>query len=152
MEENNYSMRRYCYYWLAFLISYGFPFLYFFIKLGITQEATKLVMPVVILMALGILKLASDTPKWVSTWRPSFKKGMIKAIPKILLFIMLITLGLTLKYVLERQVEVAFISYFETVLVLFGGMSVGSIFEAMHLKYKELDLIKKGYVLGVVNK
>ena len=41
--------------------------------------------------------------------------------------------------------------YFETVLVLFGGIAVGSVIEAFHLKYKELDLIAKGY-LGVVNK
>lgn len=146
------STRRLMYYWLSFTLSYIFPLVYFFIKLGVTQQSTKLVMPVVVLSIIATFKLASDIPKWVSTWQPSFKKGIVKSVPKILLFIILITLGLTLKYILEKQIEVAFTSYFETVFVLFGGMTVGSIFEAFHLKYKELYLIEKGYVLGVVNK
>lgn len=150
--KNNYFKQRVLYYWLAFIASYVFPFTYFFIKLGITKQATKLVLPVVLILALGVIKLASDIPKWVSTWKPSFRKGLIKAIPKLLLFIFLITIGLTLKHMLQRQIEIAFTAYFETVLVLFGGMSVGSIFEAYHLKYKELSLLASGYVLGVVNK
>lgn len=140
------------YYWLSFLISYVFPFIYFFTKLGITKQSTKLVMPVVIIGIIAILKLASDIPKWVSTWEPSFKKGIVKSIPKFLIFIVLITLGLTLKYIMQRSIDIALTSYFETVLVLFGSMCLGSIFEAYHLKYKELYLISKGYVLGVVNK
>ena len=69
-----------------------------------------------------------------------------------MLFRSLITLGLALKYIIESQLEVAFHMYFETVLVVFGSIAVASIIEAVHLKYKELDLIEKGYVLGVVNK
>ena len=154
MGPNNYDKLRVRYYWLAFITSYIFPFAYFAIKLGLTQEdrSAKIVMPVLIIGILGIIKLSSDIPRWVSTWQPSFLKGLIKAVPKILLFIILITLGLTLKYVLENSIDVSFVSYFETVLVLFGGMAVGSIFEAFHLKYKELDLMSKGYVLGVINK
>lgn len=152
MATPNYVRLRNGYYWLAFLTSYIFPFVYFLIKLGITQQSTKVVMPGVVILILAVTKIGVDIPKWVSTWQPSFLKGLVQALPKILLFIVLITLGLVLKYVLERQIEVAFASYFETVLVLFGGMSIGSIFEAFHLKYKELYLISKGYVLGVVNK
>jgi len=154
MNSATYNTLKNRYYWLAFLCGYAFPFVYFFIKLGFTDATitNKLVIPTIIVGTLGIVKLASDLPRWVSTWEPSFIKGLVKAVPKILLFIVLITLGLTLKYVLENSIEVAFAAYFETVLVLFGGMSVGSIFEAYHLKYKELYLISKGYVLGVVNK
>ena len=150
--KDNYKKLKNYYYWLAFLTGYIFPFMYFFIKLGVTKQTTKIVIPTLIVGVLAILKLASDIPRWVSTWEPSFKKGLVKAIPKILLFIMLITLGLTLKYILKRQIDLAFTAYFETVFVLFGSMSVGSVFEAFHLKYKELYLISKGYVLGVVNK
>lgn len=148
----NKGRRRYIYYWIELLFSYGFPFVYFFIKLGITKQATKLVMPVVLIGLLAVIRLAADLPRWVATWQPSFKKGLVKAAPKLLLFIMLITLGLTLKYILARQINLAFLTYFETVFVLFGGMAVGSIFGAYHLKYKELDMIAKGYVLGVVNR
>lgn len=151
-KKKTYLGKRALYYWLSFITSYVFPFVYFFIKLGITRQATTLVIPVVLIAIIAVLKLASDIPKWVSTWQPSFKKGLFKALPKLLLFATLITLGLTLKHIIEKQVELAFMTYFETVLVLFGGMAVGSIFGAYHLKYKELDLISKGYVLGVVNR
>ena len=53
---------------------------------------------------------------------------------------------------LEHQINVAFNAYFEVVFIIFGSLSVSSILGAYHLKYKELDLIKKGYVLGVVNR
>lgn len=148
---SNYA-KRVLFYWLAFGVSYVFPFLYFLIKLGITQQKTTIVIPVIIIGLMGILRLSSDIPKWVGSWKPSFGKGLIKAIPKILLFIILITLGLALKTILAREIELKFAMYFETVLVLFGGIAVGSVIEAFHLKYKELDLIAKGYVLGVVNK
>lgn len=150
--ENNYTKRRYAYYWFYFIVSYVFPFAYFLAKLGITQHASKIVLPVVLLMAMGVIRLAADIPRWVATWRPCLAKGLVRAIPKVVLFITLITLGLTLKYILDNEIDVAFINYFETVLVLFGSISVGSIIEAYHLKYKELDLIAKGYVLGIVNK
>lgn len=144
--------KRYLFYWLSYIISYVFPFLYFFIKLGITKTATTIVMPVVILGIVAVLKLCSAIPEWVSTWQPSIKKGIIKAIPIYLLFICLITFGLVFKHILEKQIEIAFTSYFEVILVLFGGLSIGSIFSAYHLRYKEEDLLKKGYVLGVVNR
>lgn len=151
-QELLYRKRKNQFYWLAYLFSYILPFTYFAVKLGLTQEVTKIVMPTVIVGLLGILRLSSDIPRWVSTWEPSFAKGLVKGIPKIILFVILITLGLTLKYVMERTFTLGFEAYFETVIVLFGGSAVGAIFEAYHLKYKELYLLAKGYVLGVVNK
>lgn len=153
-EQKELKKKKNIHYILAYGIGYVFPFVYFAIKLGITKEetVTKFMMPVLLIGFIGIMKLATDIPQWVKTWEPSFTKGIIKAIPKILLFILLMTMGLTLKFMLERQIQLAFNTYFETVLVFFGGLSVGSIFEAFHLKYKELYLISKGYVLGVVNK
>ena len=151
-EQKLYRTRKNLFYWVAFACGYIFPFVYFLIKLGLTQSTTKIVLPVMIVMLLAVLKLGADLPKWVSTWEPSIWKGIVKAIPKFLLFIVLITMGLALKYIIERQVQLAFATYFETVLVLFGGMSVGAVFEAYHLYYKELYLISKGYVLGVVNR
>jgi hypothetical protein len=151
-NTTNYYMLRLLYYWIAFTLSYIFPFVYFLVKLGITKTSTTVVLPTLFLGIIAIVKLAIDIPKWVETWKPSFKKGLIKALPKLCLFIILITLGLTLRYMINNAIQIAFSVYFETVLVLFGGMAVGSIFEAYHLKYKELDLINKGYVLGVVRK
>ena len=150
----NYAKLKNTYYWIAFLIGYLLPFAYFAIKLGFTETpvSSRLVMPTIIVGTIGIIKLASDIPQWVSAWEPSLFKGLVKASPKILLFIVLITLGLTLKYVIENAIDVAFTSYFETVIVLFGSMAVASVFDAFHLKYKELYLLSKGYVLGVVNK
>jgi hypothetical protein len=154
MNSTEYKKKKNMYYWIAFAIGYVLPFTYFAIKLGFTTDSvsSKIVMPVLIVGTLGALKLSGDIPRWVSTWEPSFKKGLMKAIPKLTLFTLLISLGLSLKYVIENAIDVAFTSYFETVIVLFGSMSVASIFEAFHLKYKELYLISKGYVLGVVNK
>jgi hypothetical protein len=151
-KKQSYIKQRYLYYWLWFISSYVFPFVYFLIKLGVTQQTTKIVMPVVILFIIAVFRISIDIPRWVETWQPSFKKGIIKSIPKILLFVILITLGLTLKHILRKQIDIAFTAYFETVIVLFGGMTVGSIFGAYHLKYKELYLIENGYVLGVVNR
>jgi hypothetical protein len=150
----NYAKLKNTYYWIGFLIGYVLPFAYFAIKLGFTEASvsSRLVMPTIIVGTIGIIKLASDIPQWVSAWEPSLFKGLVKASPKILLFIVLITLGLTLKYVIENAIDVAFTSYFETVIVLFGSMAVASVFDAFHLKYKELYLLSRGYVLGVVNK
>lgn len=143
--------KRYMYWWLSFILGYIFPFTYFFIKLGITKTATTVVMPVIILGIIAVLKLCTAIPEWVSTWQPSIMKGIIKSIPVYLLFICLITFGLLFKHMIENQVAVAFGAYFEVVLIVFGGHVLGSLFGAFHLKYKEEDLIKKGYVLGVVN-
>lgn len=147
-----YKKNKNKYYILFYLFSYVVPFVYFATKMGVTKEVTTLVVPVLITGMLGVMRLSMDIPSWVSTWEPSLKKGLIKASPKLLLFIVLMTLGLTLRYMLLHVIDVAFFTYFETVLVLFGGMAVGAIFGAYHLMYKELYLISKGYVLGTVNK
>lgn len=146
------AKKRYIFFWLSFAVGYIFPFVYFLCKLGITKKSTSLVIPTLFLGIVGILKLCSVVPQWVATWKPSFQKGIIKAIPIYLLTILMITLGLTLKVVLEKQIEVAFSLYFEFIIVFFGSLCVASVFDALHLKYKELDMIEKGYVLGTVNK
>jgi hypothetical protein len=152
LEQKEYKRKKNRYYIIAYTLSYIVPFLYFFVKLGITKQTTSIIVPTVFIGFLGIMKLARDIPDWVKTWEPSLKKGLIKAIPKVLLFIILVTFGLTLRYMLIRSITVAFNTYFETVFVLFGGMALGAIFAAFHLKYKELYLMSKGYVLGTVNK
>jgi hypothetical protein len=146
------TKKRYLFFWVSYTISYLFPLVYFLCKLGITKSSTSIVMPVLLLAFIAIVKLCIAIPSWVSTWKPSFLKGVIKAIPTYLLFIAFITLGLVLKHVIEKQITAAFLLYFEVIIVMFGSSCVGSIFGALHLKYKELDLIDKGYVLGVVNK
>lgn len=144
--------KRVLYYWLALVVGYVFPFVYFLIRTGVTQQRTTIVFPIILISILAVFKISTDVSGWTKSWKPSIGKGLVKAIPKLLLFILLITFGLALKYIIERQLEVAFHMYFETVLVVFGSIAVASIIEAVHLKYKELDLIEKGYVLGVVNK
>jgi hypothetical protein len=142
------------YYVAAVQTSYVLPITYFMVRYGLTytEEKVKVVFPIIIISVLLILKISADIPKWVSNWEPSFKKGIIKAIPKMFLFIFFMTLGYTLKYLVEQQITIWYFVYFETIIILFGGLFIGSLFEAMHLKYKELYLISKGYVLGVVNK
>ena len=144
--------KRVLYYWLALVVGYVFPFVYFLIRTGVTQQRTTIVFPIILISILAVFKISTDVSGWTKSWKPGIGKGLVKAIPKLLLFILLITFGLALKYIIERQLEVAFHMYFETVLVVFGSIAVASIIEAVHLKYKELDLIEKGYVLGVVNK
>ena len=143
--------KRYLFWWLSFFVGYIFPFIYFFIKLGVTKTATTVVMPVVIIGIIAVLKLCAAIPEWTSTLKPSLWKGLIKAIPMCLIFICLITFGILFKYMLEKQITLAFGTYFETIFVLFGSLSVSSVLGAFHLKYKEEDLMSKGYVLGVVN-
>lgn len=144
--------KRYLYWWVSFAIGYVFPFTYFAIKLGITKQATSIVMPVVILGIIAVLQLCKSIPEWISTWRPSFIKGFIKSIPLHLLFICMITFGLVLKYLLENSITISLNLYFEVVLVVFGSHCVSSVFSALHQKHKEIDLLNKGYTLGVVNK
>lgn len=139
-------------YWLAFAVGYLFPFIYFFISAGITKQSTKWVLPTLIAGIFLVAKLTRDIPHWTRTWQPSFMKGMLAALPKLLLFTVLISLGLLLKWIIAKQIESSFYTYFETIIVLFGGQSVGAVINAFHLKYYQLDLIAKGYVLGVVNK
>lgn len=144
--------KRVLYYWMSLVVGYIFPFVYFLIRTGVTQQKTVIVFPIILISILAVFKISADISSWTKSWKPSIGKGLVKSIPKFLLFILLITFGLALKYIIERQLEVAFNMYFETVLVVFGSIAVASIIEAVHLKYKELDLIEKGYVLGVVNK
>ena len=144
--------KRYVYFWMYYLIGFIFPLVYFLCKLGITKEITSIVLPVLFIAVIAILKLCSAIPAWISTWRPSVTKGILHSIPMYLLFVLLITIGLTLKYIITKQIEVAFALYFEVVLVLFGSLCVASIPHALHIKYKELDLIEKGYILGTVRK
>ena len=144
--------KRYLYFWMYYLIGFIFPLVYFLCKLGITKEITSIVLPVLFIAVIAILKLCSAIPAWISTWRPSVTKGILHSIPMYLLFVLLITIGLTLKYIITKQIEVAFALYFEVVLVLFGSLCVASIPHALHIKYKELDLIEKGYILGTVRK
>jgi len=151
VTENLYT-KRILAYWLSLSVGYIFPLLYFFITAGITKQTTKWVMPTLIAGIFLISKLTSDISTWTKTWQPSFWKGLVRALPKILLFFILMTLGFSLKYLVERQIDASFNAYFESVIVLFGGQAVGAIIGAFHLKYLELDLISKGYVLGVVNK
>lgn len=150
--QTNYARKRYILFWASYLVGYVFPFVYFFVKMGITKRRVSVVWVVVILLFVAVVKLSSAIPEWTSSWKPSFKKGLLKAIPKFILFIGLITLGLTIMYMIKQQVELAFVAYFETILVVFGGQCVGAVIEAFHLKYKELYLLQEGYVLGVVNK
>lgn len=146
------TFKRYLFFWLSFIVGYIVPCVYFIVKLGITKQATTIVMPTVLVIAAVVIKLCSAIPGWIATWKPSFAKGLIKGIPVFLLFIILMTLGFTLKHLATTQLNIAFTMYFEVILVLFGSLSVSAFIEALHLKYKELDLIDKGYVLGVVNK
>lgn len=144
--------KRVLYYWMSLVVGYIFPFVYFLIRTGVTQQKTVIVFPIILIGILAVFKISADISSWTKSWKPGIGKGLVKSIPKFLLFILLITFGLALKYIIERQLELAFNMYFETVLVVFGSIAVASIIEAVHLKYKELDLIEKGYVLGVVNK
>ena len=120
--------------------------------MGITKRRVSIVWLVVILLFIAVIKLGTAIPEWTATWKPSFKKGLLRAIPKIVLFIGLVTLGLTTIYMLKKQIDFVFTSYFEAVFVIFGAQCVGAVVDAFHLKYKELHLIEQGYVLGVVNK
>ena len=146
------TFKRYLFFWLSFIVGYIVPCVYFIVKLGITKQATTIVMPTLLVIVAVVIKLCASIPEWVATWKPSFAKGLIKGIPVFLLFIMLMTLGFTLKALAKAQLDIAFTMYFEVVLVLFGSLTASAFIEALHLKYKELDLIDKGYVLGVVNK
>lgn len=139
-------------YLLYFLLSWIGPLIYFSVTTGITQQVTKLFMPILLVSFFGIIRLGSDINSWTELWPPSFKKGIIKGIPKILLFILLITLGLMLKYMLERTINVAFGTYFESVLVIFGGQAAGAVFRAYYEKYLGKYKLSIGFVLGVVNK
>lgn len=148
----NLYRKRVITYWLALAIGYIFPLAYFYISAGVTKQATKWVMPTLIAGIFLVSRLTSDVKRWTSTWQPSIWKGLLLALPKIILFMILVTVGLVLKWLVENQIEATFYVYFETVFVIFGGQALGAIIDAFHLKYYQLDLISKGYVLGVVNK
>lgn len=146
------AKKRYICFWLYYAIGYIFPIVYFLCKLGITKKVTTVVMPVLFLVVIAVIKLCTAIPSWVSTWKPSMTKGILYSVPVYLLFIVLMTIGFTLKYIVSAQVEEAFNLYFEVVLVLFGSLCISSVPHALHIKYKELDLIDKGFVLGTVRK
>lgn len=146
------TKHRYLYFWLYYAVGFIFPVVYFLCKLGITKKASSIVMPVVLLAFIAVIKICTVIPSWVSTWRPCFAKGIVYSIPVYILFIVLITFGLVLKHMLETQIQLAFTAYFEIVFVLFGSLCIASIPRALHMKYRELDLISKGYTLGVVRK
>lgn len=145
-------LKRILSYWLSVAVGYIFPFAYFFITAGVMKNSAKWVMPTLIAGIFLVIRLTRDLVKWTSTWQPSFWKGLLLALPKVLLFAILVSLGLVLKWLVEREIAASFHTYFETVFVLFGGQSLGAIIGAFHLKYYQLDLISKGYVLGVVNR
>lgn len=142
------------YYVLTYIVSYILPITYYVVRYGFikTEERSSIVLPILFISLLGVLRIAMDIPEWVKTWEPSFKKGLVRNVPKILLFVFFMTFGLSLKYIIYKQIDSWFYSYFETVLVVFGGLFAGSFLDAMHLMYKEKYLISKGYVLGVVNR
>lgn len=144
-------IKRVVFYWVAVAVGYVFPLLYFIITAGVQKQVTRFVLPTLIVGIILVVKLMTDIPKWTKTWKPSVWKGLLQGLPQILLFIILITLGLILKGVAEQQIEIAFRQYFETVGVVFGSQALGAILNAFHLKYKQLDLLEKGYVLGTIN-
>jgi len=144
--------KRYLFYWLSFIVGYIFPFIYYICRLGITKKRTTIVIPILFIAIVILIKLCRDIPKWTHTWKPSFWKGIVRSIPIYLTTIILITFGLTLKVLLKKEIELAFNSYFEFVLVFFGALCISTTLEAYHLKYKELDMLDKGYVMGTVNK
>jgi hypothetical protein len=150
--DPNLHKKRIWTYWLSLVVGYVFPFVYFFITAGVTQQTTKWVLPTLIAGLFLVARLTADIPKWTQTWKPSVWKGLLLATPKLLLFVILISVGIVLKWLIESQLEASFYTYFETVIVLFGGQSVGAIIGAFHLKYYQQDLIANGYVLGVVNR
>lgn len=151
-EVKRLSLRRYLSYWLGVLVGYGFPLVYFMVQAGVMRQANKIVMPTLIAGIFLVIRLSRDVPEWTRTWQPSMKKGLVLALPKIVMFVILVSLGLALKWIVERQIEASFFTYFETVFVIFGGQAVGAIIDAYHLKYKQLSLIESGYVMGVVNR
>ena len=144
--------KRYLTYWMSVVIGYVFPFVYFFVKMGVQKQATKLVMPTLIAGILLVIRLARDLPQWTAKWRPSFAKGLLLALPKIILFIILLSIGALLEWIITEQIEASFYTYFETIIVLFGGQAVGAVAGAFHLKYQQIDMMQEGYVLGVINK
>ena len=144
-------IKRIVTYWVAFAVGYVFPLLYFIITAGIQKEVTRFVLPTLIVGIILVAKLLVDIPKWTKTWKPSVWKGLLQGLPQILLFIILVTLGLVLKGIAEKQIEIAFRTYFETVGVVFGSQAVSAVVNAFHIKYKQLDLLEKGYVMGTIN-
>lgn len=148
----NLHTKRIVTYWLARGVGYGFPLTYFFVVSTVTQSSSRLTLPILVSGIFLVIKLTGDIIKWTKTWQPSFWKGLLVALPKLILFSILISIGLLLQWLVETQIDTSFAGYFETVIVLFGGQAVGSVIEAFHLKYYQLDLMDKGYVLGVVNK
>ena len=87
----------------------------------------------------------------VSTWEPSILKGLIKETPKIIILL----IALTAAVMLSKDIKINALIALDNLIVLsivIAFVIVGSVFEAFHMKYKELCLLDSGYVLGTVNK
>lgn len=142
-------VKRYLFYWLSVAVSYIFPLIYFIVRFTVEVTTTKMIpLPILITLAILMIKISLDIPNWVKDWRPSFLKGFIKGLPVIFMTAIFVSLGLVLDEVTTEFMK----AYWEVIGVLFGGMSTGTIFTAFHLKYKEQDLLAQGYTLGVINK
>lgn len=145
-------VKRYLFYWLSVAVSYIFPLIYFIVRFTVGVKNTKVIpMPILITLAILVIKISLDIPNWVKDWRPSFLKGFIKGLPVIFMTAIFVSLGLVLEGVI-KELDAFTDAYWEVIGVLFGGMSTGTIFTAFHLKYKEQDLLAQGYTLGVINK
>jgi len=107
-QQKEFKKLKNKYYILAILVSYGIPIVYFSLKYGITKEVTQVVTPLVFSILLLAIKMSLDIPSWVGTWEPSFKKGLIRDLPKIVVFLFLITLGVQHRYKLKNPIDVAF--------------------------------------------
>lgn len=151
------SKLRYIFFWSSIVVGYILPIVYYVSKSNVVKKEhastfVTMAMPIIAIGIILILKLCTAIPKWVASWKPSFTKGIVKSIPIYLVAIVAITLGLFMKKVVDKGLTTVFNYYFEFIIVFFGSLCISSILNAFHLKYKELDLMEKGYVLGVVNK
>lgn len=141
--------KRVLFYWLSFIVGYLAPLITFIVMFGVGKEKVsfRLTFPVLIAAVFLLIKVMIDLPKWTKTWQPSFAKGLVIGLPKIFIFGLLIMI-----YIIVRKEAAAFFTTIDTtVFVLSGCQIAGAILNAFHIKYKQLDLIEKGYVLGSIN-
>jgi hypothetical protein len=144
-------VKRYLFYWLSVAVSYIFPLIYFIVRFTVGVKTTTVIpMPIIITLAILVIKISLDIPNWIKDWRPSFLKGFIKGLPVIFMTAIFVSLGLVLEGAIT-ELRAFTNAYWEVIGVLFGGMSTGTIFTAFHLKYKEQHLLSQGYTLGVIN-
>ena len=151
MARRTLKLRRYIYFWLSFFCAYIMPFIVFAVTLGVFHKTNAIVIPTVLVLILGVIKLMTAIPAWVSTWEPSILKGLIKETPKIIILL----IALTIAVMLSKDIKINALIALDNLIVLsivIAFVIVGSVFEAFHMKYKELYLLDSGYVLGTVNK